>query len=51
MMKVLVIGGNGFIGSYVVDRLLAHGHSVRVFDRQPERFRAPLRGRRLLFGK
>ena len=44
MMKVLVIGGNGFIGSHIVDRLLAHGHSVRVFDRQPERFRAPLPG-------
>jgi len=42
MTKVVVIGGNGFIGSHVVDRLLAHGHSVRVFDRQPERFRAPL---------
>jgi UDP-glucose 4-epimerase len=43
-VKVLVIGGNGFIGSHIVDRLLAYGHSVRVFDRQPERFRAPLPG-------
>ncbi len=43
-MKVLVLGGNGFIGSHIVDRLLAHGHSVRVFDRQPERFRVPLSG-------
>jgi UDP-glucose 4-epimerase len=41
-MKVLVVGGCGFIGSHAVDQLLIHGHSVRVFDRQPERFRAPL---------
>ena len=37
-MKALVIGGNGFIGSHIVDRLLAHGHSVRVFDRNPNDF-------------
>ncbi len=40
--KVLVIGGCGFIGSHIVDGLLAAGIAVRVLDRRPEAFREPI---------
>jgi len=33
-MRVLVTGGAGFIGSHVVDRLIAHGHEPVVYDRR-----------------
>ena len=33
-MNILVLGGGGFIGSAIVDKLLENGFSVRVFERQ-----------------
>lgn len=33
MAKCLVVGGNGFLGSHIVDELAAAGHEVTVFDR------------------
>ncbi|MCB1333996.1 MAG: NAD(P)-dependent oxidoreductase [Roseivivax sp.] len=36
-MKVLVTGGSGFIGRWVVAGLAAAGHGVRVFDLAPNR--------------
>jgi UDP-glucose 4-epimerase len=39
-LKSLVLGGNGFIGTHLVDGLLERGYPVRVYDRSPNRFRA-----------
>nr|WP_254682801.1 NAD-dependent epimerase/dehydratase family protein [Ruegeria sp. PR1b] len=43
-MRALVIGGCGFIGSHVVDVLHQAGMGLRVLDRRPEAFRAPVPG-------
>lgn len=49
-MNALVLGGCGFIGSHLVDRLIAAGDRVRVMDRQPELFRGPVSGVEYLLG-
>ena len=38
-MRILVLGGSGFLGSHIVDRFLAADHDVTVYDLYPERFR------------
>src|SRR3954470_8271672 len=40
--EVLVTGGSGFIGSHVVDRLLAAGHRPRIFDVLPSPYHPDL---------
>ena len=33
-MKILIIGGSGFLGSYVADELFRKGHKVILFDKK-----------------
>ncbi|GHT69033.1 NAD-dependent dehydratase [Bacteroidia bacterium] len=40
-MNILIVGGNGFIGSHLIDELMNRGHQIRVFDMSYERFRQP----------
>ncbi len=47
-MRVLVLGGTGFIGSRVVTRLAGMGHEVAVFNRGRTKADLPLRVRRLI---
>ncbi len=38
-MRILVLGGSGFLGSHIVDKFLDENHDVYVYDLYPERFR------------
>jgi len=40
-MKVLITGGAGFVGSHVVDAVVAAGHEPRIFDLIPSQYHHP----------
>ena len=44
ILRVLTIGGNGFIGSHIHDALLLGGCDVRALDPFSEKYRPPLPG-------
>ncbi len=44
-MKVAIIGGTGFVGSYLVDELLAGGHRPRLLVRAGSEHKVPARER------
>src|SRR5689334_15600126 len=44
-MKILVVGGAGYIGSVCAELLLDEGHTVSIFDNLSEGHRAAIDGR------
>ncbi len=49
-MRILVLGGSGFLGSHIVDKFLAEKHDVTVYDLYPERFRRSPKGIKFVTG-
>ena len=37
-MKIVVLGGSGFLGSYVADELSKKGHRVIIFDKKKSKW-------------
>src|ERR1700731_3849730 len=49
-MRILVLGGSGFLGSHIVDKFLREKHDVTVYDLYPERFRRSPSGIKFVTG-
>ena len=41
-MKIVVLGGSGFLGSHVADELSKRGHQVTIFDKKKSRWIKPI---------
>jgi UDP-glucose 4-epimerase len=50
-LRFLIVGGNGFMGTHLTDRLLEGGHSVRIYSRGSNRFRATPTGAEYVEGE
>src|SRR3990172_1715913 len=50
-MKIMLVGGNGFIGSNLILKLQAEGHKVRVYDRSDPRYIGKLSGVEYIYGE
>ena len=50
-MRVLLIGGCGFVGSHVTDEFLSQGWEVVCLGRSPEKFRDPLPQVTYIYGR
>jgi uncharacterized protein YbjT (DUF2867 family) len=48
-MRILVTGASGFVGSLLVPRLCAEGHTVRALGREPARVEEALKGAQKTF--
>ena len=40
-MKIVVLGGSGFLGSHVADELSKKGHKVKIFDKKKSKWIRP----------
>jgi UDP-glucose 4-epimerase len=49
-MRILVLGGSGFLGSHIVDKFLSEKHDVTVYDLYPERYRRSPAGIKFVTG-
>jgi nucleoside-diphosphate-sugar epimerase len=47
-MKILLIGGSGFIGSFVIEQLVESGHEVAVLHRGNSKIQLPANVKRIL---